>query len=77
MKALVYPHATGIGGSQLNAVEIASAVRDLGHEMLIVSRPGPLVEKIRQLGLPHVLLDERAVRRPSARAAAQLTDLAR
>jgi glycosyltransferase involved in cell wall biosynthesis len=77
MKALVYPHATGIGGSQLNAVEIAAAVRDRGHEMLIVSRQGPLVDKIRQLGLPHILLDDRAVRRPSARAADQLTELAR
>lgn len=76
MKALVYPHATGIGGSQLNAVEIAAAVRDLGHEMLIVSRPGPLVELVKRLGLPHVLLDDRAVRRPSALAAAQLTRLA-
>jgi len=77
MKALVYPHAAGIGGSQMNAVEISAAVRDLGHEMLIVSRQGPLVEKIRQLGLPHVLLDDRAVRRPSALAAAQLTALAK
>ena len=77
MKALVYPHATGIGGSQLNAVEISAAVRDRGHEMLIVSRQGPLVEKIRELGLPHILLDERAVRRPSTVAAAQLTELAR
>jgi glycosyltransferase involved in cell wall biosynthesis len=76
MKVLVYPHATGIGGSQLNAVEIAAAVRDRGHEILIVSRQGPLVDKIRQLGLPHIALDDRAGRRPSARAAAQLTRLA-
>ena len=77
MKVLVYPHATGIGGSQLNAVEIAAAVRDRGHQVLVVSRSGPLVDTIERLGLPHVMLDARASRRPSALAAAQLTELAR
>lgn len=77
MKVLVYPHSTGIGGSQLNAVEIAAAVRDRGHEVIVVSRPGPLVRTIRRLGLPHVTLDPRATRRPSRHAAAQLTALAR
>lgn len=76
MKVLVYPHSTGIGGSQLNAVEIAAAVRDRGHEVIVVSRSGPLTETIRRLGLPHVRLDPRAVRRPSRHAAAQLTWLA-
>jgi len=76
MKVLVYPHATGIGGSQLNAVEIGAAVRDRGHQVLVISRPGPLVETVRQLGLPHVLLDPRATRRPSRHAAQQLTRLA-
>ncbi len=77
MRILVYPHATGIGGSQLNAVELAGAVRDLGHDVLVVSRTGPLTETIGRLGLPHVLLDDKAYRRPSPRAAAQLTELAR
>ncbi len=76
MRVLVYPHETGIGGSQLNAVEIAAAVRDRGHEVLIVSRTGPLVDLIARLGLPHIPLDERASRRPSSRAAAHLTWLA-
>jgi glycosyltransferase involved in cell wall biosynthesis len=66
-----------IGGSQLNAIEIAAAVRDRGHEVLVVSRAGPLVAMVRRLGLSHVLLDDRATRRPSARAAAQLTRLSR
>jgi len=76
MKLLVYPHATGIGGSQLNAVEIAGAVRDLGHDVLVVSRDGPLSGIIGQLGLPHLVLDERARRRPSVRAAKFLTEIA-
>ena len=33
MKVLVYPHTMEIGGSQLNAIEIAAAVRDRGHDV--------------------------------------------
>jgi glycosyltransferase involved in cell wall biosynthesis len=77
VKVLVYPHTMGIGGSQLNAVEIAGAVRDRGHDVTVVSRPGPLVETVQQLGLPHVTLDPRARRTLSPRAITHLTSLAR
>ncbi len=73
----MYPHAMEIGGSQLNAIEIAAAVRDRGHHIAVVSRPGILVETVRRLGLCHVLLDPRARRTPSPRAAAHLSQLAR
>jgi glycosyl transferase family 4/glycosyl transferase family 1 len=43
-----------IGGSQLNAVELGGAVRDLGHEVLVMSEPGPLVENVNALGLEHL-----------------------
>jgi phosphatidyl-myo-inositol alpha-mannosyltransferase len=76
VKVLVYPHATEIGGSQLHAVKIAAATRNRGHEVLVVSRPGPLVDIVRRHELRHVLLDPRAVRRPSRHAASQLTRLA-
>jgi glycosyltransferase involved in cell wall biosynthesis len=66
-----------IGGSQLNAIEIAAAVRDRGHYVAVVSRPGPLVETVRRLGLEHFPLDPRARRMPSPYAAAHLTRLAR
>lgn len=77
MKVLVYPHTMEIGGSQLNAVEIAAAVRDRGHDVTVVSRPGPLVDTVRQLGLPHVMLDPRARRTLSPRALSHLTSLVR
>ena len=77
MRVLVYPHAMEIGGSQLNAIEIAAGVRDRGHYVAVVSRPGPLVETVRRLGLEHFPLDPRARRMPSPRAAAHLTQLAR
>lgn len=77
MKVLVYPHAAAIGGSQLNAIETAAAFRDRGHHVLVVSHPGTLLDRVRQLRLPHILLDARARGRPSPYAAAQLTSLAR
>jgi len=40
-----------IGGSQLNAVELAGAVRDLGHEVLVYARAGALREVVAGLGL--------------------------
>jgi glycosyltransferase involved in cell wall biosynthesis len=46
VKVVVYPHRLEIGGSQLNAIEIAAAVRDLGHEVLVFGQPGALTEKI-------------------------------
>jgi hypothetical protein len=40
VKVLVYPHVMEIGGSQLNAIEIAAAVRNRGHEVVIVRLSG-------------------------------------
>jgi phosphatidyl-myo-inositol alpha-mannosyltransferase len=76
VRVLVCPHITGTNGSQLDAVEIAAATRDRGHDVLVASRPGPLAEMARRLGLPLALLDGAALR-PSRHAAAQLTRLAR
>ena len=75
MRVLVYPHAAEIGGSQLNAVDLAGAVRDLGHEVVVVSDAGPLVDSIRGLGLEHLPLPEPR-RRPSAAVASMLAGLA-
>ena len=51
MRVLVYPHDFGLGGSQLNAVEIASAVAAHGHQVAVFGREGPLLNRIDQLGL--------------------------
>jgi glycosyltransferase involved in cell wall biosynthesis len=74
MKIIVYPHAMEIGGSQLNAVQIAGAVRDRGHEVIVFAEPGPLVDTVHALGLEHVAIPERR-RRPSPSVAGQLTRL--
>ena len=54
MRILVYPHDLGMGGSQLNAIELAAAVRDLGHECVIFGRPGVLCDRINELGLEFI-----------------------
>lgn len=51
MKILVYPHDMAIGGSQLNAIELAAAVKGLGHEVVVYGQNGPLVDKVKELGL--------------------------
>jgi glycosyltransferase involved in cell wall biosynthesis len=42
-----------IGGSQINAIQIAGAIRDRGHDVLMVSEPGPMVEVVRSLDIEH------------------------
>lgn len=54
MRVVVHPHTMEIGGSQLNAVECAAAVRDLGHDVLVYGRPGALVATVERLGLEFV-----------------------
>jgi glycosyltransferase involved in cell wall biosynthesis len=76
MKILVYPHAMEVGGSQLNAIELAGAIRDLGHRVTVVSEDGPLVQRVRAMDLPHVEIP-RDRRRPSAAVAKTLRALVR
>jgi len=51
MKVLVFPHHLEIGGSQTNAIDLATAVRDqFGHEMVFCATPGPAGELIAERG---------------------------
>ncbi|HOA85939.1 MAG: glycosyltransferase [Microbacteriaceae bacterium] len=54
MRILVYPHDLNMGGSQMNAIELAAAVTALGHECIIFGRRGTLCERIEELGLEFV-----------------------
>src|ERR1700736_191923 len=56
MRILVYPHMMSIGGSQLNAIELAAAVRDRGHDVMLVSTAGTLVKTVHKLDLEYVSL---------------------
>ena len=76
MRILIYPHSMEIGGSQLNAVQLAGAVRDLGHEVIVLSEPGPLVERVRGAGLEHLEIPLNR-RRPSPEIIGKLVRLVR
>lgn len=54
MRILVYPHSMEIGGSQLNAVELALGLARRGHTVTVIGEPGPLVERVASGGLDHV-----------------------
>jgi glycosyltransferase involved in cell wall biosynthesis len=52
MKVLVFSHHLELGGSQVNAIELAAAVRDTyGHDVAVFATPGPAVELVRAHGL--------------------------
>lgn len=76
MRILVYPHAMEIGGSQLNAVQLAGAVRDRGHEVVVFAEPGPLVDKVTSMGLEHIEIPLNR-RRPSPDVLAKLVHVVR
>lgn len=54
MKILVYPHELAIGGSQLNAIDLAAEVAGRGHEVIVYGVPGPLTDYIAGKGLRFV-----------------------
>lgn len=71
MRILVYPHDLEIGGSQLNAIELATAVRDLGHEVVVYGQRGALKPRIEELGLEFIE-SPRPSLRPTPQIAAHL-----
>ncbi len=76
MKILVYPHDLGIGGSQINAVDLAAGAAAAGHEVIVYGVPGPLVDYIRQRGLRFIAARPLKYR-PAPSRIAQLTSIAR
>lgn len=76
MRLLVAPHDLGIGGSQINAIDLAAGAAEAGHDVIVYGKPGPLVERIESRGLEFVAA--RPLRyRPAPSRIAQLTRLAR
>jgi glycosyltransferase involved in cell wall biosynthesis len=76
MRLLVYPHELFIGGSQINAIDVAAGLAQAGHEVMVYGIPGPLVPYIEQRGLR--FLPARRLRyRPAPSRVAQLAAIAR
>lgn len=54
MKIVVHPHELIIGGSPINAIDLAAKVRDLGHEVIMYAVRGPLETYVAAKGLRYV-----------------------
>jgi L-malate glycosyltransferase len=76
MRLLVAPHDMEIGGSQRNAIDLAAGVARAGHDVIVYSRPGPLVDYVEELGLEFVVARPLKYR-PAPSRVVQLRDLAR
>ena len=76
MRLLVAPHDLGIGGSQRNAIDLAAAAAEAGHDVVVYGVPGPLEDYIKARGLDWV--PARRLRyRPAPSRIAQIAALAR
>jgi glycosyltransferase involved in cell wall biosynthesis len=75
MRLLVAPHDLQIGGSQINAIDLAAGAAEAGHDVIVYGVDGPLVARIESLGLEFV--SARPLRyRPAPSRIAQLAALA-
>ena len=57
MKVVVYPNYIAIiGGSQINAIDLAAAVAYVGHDVIVFGIEGVLVDYIEKKGFASFLL---------------------
>jgi glycosyltransferase involved in cell wall biosynthesis len=77
VRILVYPHRMTIGGIQINAIDLAAAVRDRGHDVVVSSTPGPLVDLVKERNLPFVPIPARGRFRPAPVAIRWLRSIVR
>lgn len=55
MKILVFSHQLVIGGTPINAIDLATALRDQhGHDVVLFAAPGPLLSIVKQRGLRYL-----------------------
>jgi glycosyltransferase involved in cell wall biosynthesis len=76
VRILVYPHSLNIGGSQLNAIDLAAIHAEDGHDVVIYGIEGPLVDYIEEKGLSFVAARELRYR-PAPSRIGQLAFIAR
>jgi glycosyltransferase involved in cell wall biosynthesis len=76
VRLLVAPHDLGIGGSQINAIDLAAGAAEAGHDVVVYGKPGPLVDYVESRGLEFVPARELRYR-PAPSRIAQLATLSR
>jgi glycosyltransferase involved in cell wall biosynthesis len=55
MKILIFAHQLEVGGTQVCAIQLAAALRDLhGHDVVLFATPGPAVKLAEQNGLRYL-----------------------
>lgn len=54
MRILTYPHDLGMGGSQLNAIDLSAEIQRAGHEVVIYGQSGVLVDYVHAAGLEFI-----------------------
>lgn len=73
MRILFFTAKLNIGGCQINAINLAKALKDLGHEITFFSQPGILVERLKENGLSFHPINY-DIRHPSLRLMKDLAD---
>ena len=62
MKLVLFLHELALGGTSINAIELAAKLRDaLGYEVLIFAPPGPMLPILERSGLRYVPAPEARV----------------
>ena len=55
MKILVFGHQLVVGGTPLNSIELAAALRDFhGHDVVFFATPGPMLRLVKEKGLRYL-----------------------
>ena len=74
MKILVFAHQLEIGGTQVNAIDLAASLREShGHDVRIFASPGPLTTLVRERALDYTPAPEPRVNPSPARITALRT----
>ena len=73
----MFPPALRIGGSQLNALELAEELHRRGHDVVVFSEDGPLRSRVEAAGLPFEPAPEGPKARPWPATAARLASVVR
>jgi glycosyltransferase involved in cell wall biosynthesis len=65
MRVLIFPRDLELGGSSINAIDLAAAVREHGHDTMVFANRGPLEQRVTALGLPFQPAEVPQAPRPS------------
>lgn len=71
MKILVFGHHLVVGGTSINSIELAAALRDIhGHDVAFFATPGPMLKLLQERGLRYIPAPEGYIHPSPARVRA-------